>query len=181
MINNHDTSSIKQLLQTHDEEFICPISKKKFDYPLVISCGHTFDKKSIQNLINSICPLCKSSFNKSESVPNWILIDYLNLNIKLDSKNIIPYTAFEAKDESEKIEINNKLLFDIERKIKKNAILGKSNLIYSYNTYRVSPRMINSIQSKLKNAGFYTSTWSGYLWYDDLYVSWNHPSTPFLC
>lgn len=121
------SSSNLVLLQSYDKNHdilqICPISNKKFKCPMVTSCGHTFDKESIINLLNSICPLCKAPFNKKECVPNWILINYLDLNIKFNDTLMImvPYTAKEAKQEVEKTEINYKLLIDIEKKNKKRG------------------------------------------------------------
>lgn len=163
-----------------NNDLICPISHDKFKYPIVLSCGHTLDKDSIVNMKKSVCPLCKLSFNKNECKPNWILIKYLNLDIKFDniiinkSLSINSFNANDAKNEMLKIEINDKILNNLLKKIKKHAIRGNSSYVYVYNTFFITPRMINSLINKLRHRGFYTAKWSGFLWYGELYICWDN-------
>lgn len=88
-----------------DIEFICPITLCEFSHPVVISCGHTFEKNAIENIIikneeKSKCPICKE--NICGYITNWILVQTLNLDIKNGIENI---------------ELQN----EIEKKIKKRA------------------------------------------------------------
>lgn len=166
-------------METND--FLCPVSHEKFKYPLVLKCGHTFDKDSITKITNLLCPLCKKSFSKNECIPNWILIKHLNLDIKsLDetylsqTKNISMFDANDAKTEMLKIEIDDRILNNLLNRIKKHAIRGNSSYIYVYNTFFITPRMISSLMVKLRQKEFYTAKYSGFLWYGELYICWDN-------
>jgi len=154
-------------------KFECPISHCEFVNPLVISCGHTFDKESIMKLKKSICPLCNTDFDKNQCIPNWILIDHLNLNVTTEKKTIHSYDAIQARTEMSKMEINTKIFNDILRRIHKRSILGKSYLIYTFNKFGFTQRMINSLKCLLNNKGFYCTRREDFLWFAQLYISWN--------
>ena len=148
----------------------CPVSSKLFNFPIILSCGHTFDRESLEKLNKSICPLCnKFYYNYS---PNWFLIKRLNLNVNYDELfNIESYNATDARNEMLKIEYNEKLLIRMINKIKKRANLGYDFYIHLYNTFIVSKREINSIQEILKKKGFFTKDGYPTFWYGQLYIS----------
>lgn len=163
---------------THD--LVCPISLEKFTYPVVLSCGHTFDRDSLVKLKKTICPLCMNPFNKDNYSPNWLVIQHLGLDIHVNDTNEKPahaWNARDAKNETMKIEIHDRTFNDILLKIKKRAMMGYPDMRYTYNTLRVTPRMINSILSKLQERGFYVRDWTdvhGCLWYGQIYILWKN-------
>lgn len=158
------------------EDFICPITLEKLKYPIVLLCGHTFEKECIVQLKKSICPLCQKFFDKkiALSCPNWIVIQHLNLEIDMDEKEKMElYSIQDAKKEMMRVEDDNYLLNHVLRVIKRKAKCGYSECVYTYNTYFVTPRKIFSLKYKLGRRGFLTQSLVGCLWQGYLYISWN--------
>lgn len=153
--------------------FTCPISLEEFTCPIVLPCGHTFDRQSILKLKGRACPLCKRPFFKDQYAPNWILIEHLGLDIKLQSQTH-EWNAQDAKHEMCKIEIDERIVIHLLKKIKRHAILGHSDLTYTYYSWTMTQRMINSLQHRLEQRGFHVSTWPGCLWGYTVFVSWLH-------
>ena len=61
-----------------EKSLTCSICFEKFSYPVVINCGHTFDKACIKHLES--CPVCRKPIKCK--IINWELVSYMNLNIK---------------------------------------------------------------------------------------------------
>lgn len=83
-----------------ENAFTCPITLCEFSHPVIISCGHTFEKTAVENIITqyeekSKCPICKK--NICGYVTNWILVQALNLNIKNDAENIELQNEIETR------------------------------------------------------------------------------------
>jgi Mg-chelatase subunit ChlD len=57
------------------EEFICPISQSIMVTPVTLSCGHTFDKSSLEKWLttNETCPTCRTRVNHQELTTNFSL------------------------------------------------------------------------------------------------------------
>jgi len=83
--------SSASITSSHDKSVLyeCPISKDKMTEPIIItSCGHTFDKSSIDSWIdmnggiyelshgNIVCPICREPF--TSYVTNFALKDIIN-------------------------------------------------------------------------------------------------------
>lgn len=56
-------------------EFTCPISMDIMTDPVIVQCGHTFDKESLENWLrsNSVCPTCRVNVNRNEISTNFSL------------------------------------------------------------------------------------------------------------
>lgn len=80
--------STKIITREHDEEtstyhhqypfdsFVCPLCNKIMTDPVVISCGHSFERTAIQEhlrLGEKHCPKCKQEVTSSELTPNLML------------------------------------------------------------------------------------------------------------
>lgn len=56
------------------------------NYPLILPCGHTFSKKTVENIVakNKQCPLCRTSFDNQFKVcgscSHKIKIEFLPIN-----------------------------------------------------------------------------------------------------
>ena len=61
----------------------CPICLDPFTHPLVLSCGHTFDRKCLSKAKN--CPLCREDI-KSKTV-NWLVVEALDLNLSANKSS----------------------------------------------------------------------------------------------
>ena len=61
-----------------------------------------------------------------------------------------------------KIKIDDKLLNSVLNRIKNHAALGYSHYVYTYNTCRITPRMVNSLKYILQQRGFYVKQWDGF-------------------
>ncbi len=57
------------------QEFICPISMNIMTVPVVLECGHTFDKDSLENWlnVNMVCPTCRKPVHQDKININWTL------------------------------------------------------------------------------------------------------------
>ena len=60
---------------------MCPVLHSLMNSPQILPCGHTFDKKTIVNIIRRVrppsgnCPSCRKRFKKSEVLRNYALED----------------------------------------------------------------------------------------------------------
>jgi len=58
---------------------ICPVLHSLMNTPQILPCGHTFDKKTIVNIVRRVrppsgsCPSCRKRFKKSEVSRNYAL------------------------------------------------------------------------------------------------------------
>lgn len=71
---------------SQNQDFICPISMEIMEDPMSTSCGHIFDRKSIESWLNkqNICPICRDN------------ISFLSQEISL-KENIRQYKLSEQK------------------------------------------------------------------------------------
>lgn len=62
----------------------CPISMTRFQHPVLLPCGHTFDKGSVGHFKKKMCPLCREPFLEDiDDLPvNWVLIELMGLDIE---------------------------------------------------------------------------------------------------
>jgi hypothetical protein len=123
--------------------FTCPITLQEMTCPVVLPCGHTFDRKSILKLEKTVCPLCKRRFYKDQYSPNWILIQHLCIDVNTQNKTP-EWTAEDARNEMSKIDIDDRIVNRLLRKIKQRAIFGDSTLTCTY--YTLTQRMVNSFE-----------------------------------
>lgn len=63
----------------------CSICYEKFTDPVVLNCGHTFDKKCIGD--TNGCPLCNIPI--TNTVPNYQLRDLIQSNVFHSNKNYV--------------------------------------------------------------------------------------------
>lgn len=67
----------------------CAICYEKFTFPVVLNCGHTFDKVCISK--QKTCPICESPI--TSSVVNWQLRDIIESKHKVSPNNKTFYMA----------------------------------------------------------------------------------------
>ena len=78
---------------------ICPVTQEQFTVPVIIPCGHTFEKEMLIKLKKKECPTCRNVFHGNpDFFPiNWIIVSALNLTISKQDENKDPI-PFNAKD-----------------------------------------------------------------------------------
>jgi len=90
--NNHDTFSLnskkKKYFLKMENPYACTICFRTFREPIVLNCGHTFDKECIQTL--NICPLCRTPIKTRAT--NWQLLQIIQ-----DRNN--PIEEFSSSEE----------------------------------------------------------------------------------
>ena len=79
-----------------NEEMVCPITLVIMKNPTMLSCGHNFDEKAIQNWFDSnrkrLCPTCRTE--TSGTFPNLILKSLIN-NWKKETSYVEEVEAVE--------------------------------------------------------------------------------------
>lgn len=149
----------------------CPISYEKFTRPIVLSCGHCIDAITLEKLQNkNECPICKSPNDPTNNRINWILVQYLNLDINDPNKNNIKkrrITASEAK-----VLLENQMNTHVEKLIDNDIIpkiLEKINklentLVYKTQNINLRNKLVSILQYKLN----YQVKYEG----DEITISW---------
>ena len=61
-----------------DDPYACAICWQRLSQPVVLNCGHTFDRKCIENLED--CPICRSEILIRST--NWQMISMIELKNK---------------------------------------------------------------------------------------------------
>ena len=56
-------------------EYLCPITHDIMRDPVVIECGHTFERESINSwlILNNTCPIDRRILRNRNFQPNWSL------------------------------------------------------------------------------------------------------------
>jgi hypothetical protein len=70
------------------EEFICPITLEIMVDPVLCEDGHTYERKSIERLTNSISPLTRQPIDKRKLIPNRALKECIQRFIEPLNKEI---------------------------------------------------------------------------------------------
>ena len=121
------------------EEFICPITLEIMVDPVLCEDGHTYERKSIERLTNSISPLTRQLIDKTKLIPNRALkeciqrfIEPLNKEIRerdrLEKENLEKERIERDKSEKERIEREKVEREIIEREIKERERVNKERL-----------------------------------------------------
>jgi hypothetical protein len=133
----------------------CVICLERFTEPIILHCGHSFDKNCLKKLIKKECPICRKKFNLDICIYNYALINILNLDFKNNDNFIINCIEQSNAVLLKFIEINFKKLL--------NIILKKSKLGIRHIKFREidvkSPKdikriILNNLDIKIKILGF---------------------------
>jgi len=120
---------------------ICSISLEEFKIPIVLSCGHTFEKEYIEKIMVHKCPLCRKSYYIVGK--NWAIIDYMGLD-KMDD------------DDKSDIKKATHYISKITKKILKRSLCGYSYIIYKPSFfYGFSENVCKIIEMEFKKKGFH--------------------------
>lgn len=145
------------------DKLVCPVTQENFTYPIILECGHTFDKPVLEEMVRSKknkCPLCNSNFLSIERV-NWAVAGALDLNIKTSKKRT---TAKEAKEKTlrYRLAVSNKFIDDVVIP----EIIGQSERGSDGASFQTSWNMdVDYIKVQLENLGytvtqdFHTFSW----------------------
>jgi len=151
-----------------DNEILhCSISLHKFTYPIVLDCGHTFDKPSLDNLQKNKCPLCNMIFTDTTRI-NWIIVQLLNLSIE-PKKSEIDFKNYTSKAMRELANKKNnaiclKYLPGILNEIKKKTIEGFYYYDADFKTDEIDWTLcINEMKKELRKMGYKIKQYQGYL------------------
>ena len=103
----------------------CPVTLETFTHPVLIECGHTFDKETIKKLHDKKCPTCNAKITGNiELYPtNWAIVSALNLHIEKkqdDNDELFSYTAEQARNDAKAIR---------DKKHHESLISEKKNII----------------------------------------------------
>jgi hypothetical protein len=81
-MNNNIIKFIEDIeITSNIEEFIDPITKDIMINPIKLNCNHMFDKITVINLNNNLCPLCRTDIINYEDINNVNKIQVKNKNI----------------------------------------------------------------------------------------------------
>lgn len=86
----------------------CPITLSRFKYPVLIpDCGHTFDLISLKLHLSKErrCPICRTEVKSEKLVIDYMIANYLNLNVDYDQR-ILKLDLAEKKSKWEIISNN---------------------------------------------------------------------------
>jgi hypothetical protein len=138
----------------------CPVTLHKFIDPRVLPCGHTVDRKALDQLTSSECPLCRTSYKTFRPLPvNWAVAEYLGLNIPPSPKPTTPFEiARENRRRNVEIYVTRNMPFILDR-ISSRSLNGFSDCkVYLCDLHIPydRTRVLNSIMSELGEMGFST-------------------------
>ena len=103
------------------EEFICPITLEIMVDPVLCEDGHTYERKSIERLTNSISPLTRQPIDKRKLIPNRALKECIQRFIEPLNREILERDRLEKeklekeRKERERLEQNRLEKERIER------------------------------------------------------------------
>ena len=149
---------------------MCPVSKNTFKHPIVLDCGHTLDKETVDELVNrkeKKCPKCRKEFiGSSDTMPiNWSIVEKLDLSIsnkkeELDDDSLV-YTAAQARAD---YEIVYKKYKEEQLEESKKAIANIIKLIKIAIAERKTEKLIhfNNVNDIIKDAAIEHLKKNGY-------------------
>lgn len=149
----------------------CVICLDKFTEPIILHCGHSFDKNCLKKLTKKECPICRKKFNLDFCPHNYALISILNLNIKQNDNFIMNCIKKSNTALLKFIEINLKKLLN---KIQKKSKLGIRNIKFRQTDVK-SPKdikkiILNNLDLKMKNLGFHSN-----IFFENYYSCFDQP------
>jgi len=128
----------KVITKDYFESLKCPITLEPFKDPVFIpECGHTFERKALNDLQIKKCPLCNNYFkgDPAKFRVNWIVAEMLDLNIPRTIKeDILAYDAEMARLESNKAIADkvDRFLTYLLRQIKPLSKAGNKKFSYEF-------------------------------------------------
>lgn len=91
----------------------CPITCEPFEHPIIIPCGHTFERRAMYEITNEKCPLCRKKFNRNQlpDYPiNYIITDLMKEST--DDNQLINMGSIKKEIENQ---IKEKLLIELQK------------------------------------------------------------------
>ena len=119
--NNNQSYSYMESIDNIPEEFICPITLEIMVDPVLCEDGHTYERKSIERLTNSISPLTRQPIDKRKLIPNRALKECIQRFIEPLNREILERDRLEKeklekeRKERERLEQNRLEKERIER------------------------------------------------------------------
>lgn len=91
-------------------EFTCPISMDIMNDPVIIQCGHTFDRQSLDIWLdsNSVCPTCRVNVNRHEISTNYSLKSMIENSLQNGGSYRPSSSASNASRSAEDAEVADK-------------------------------------------------------------------------
>jgi hypothetical protein len=107
----------------------CPISMTRFQYPVVLPCGHTFDKGSVIRFKKKICPMCRVPYLEDvHDLPvNWVLVEIMGLDVETSKASVLD----RIHTNNIKYRIMNEMVNIVQRIYMANK-RGRRHLYYDY-------------------------------------------------
>lgn len=90
------------------DEFICPITLKIMDDPVLCEDGYSYEKSAIIAIQNSLSPMTRQPINKSKLIPNRALKNTIS-KYKVDIKRKLEKHDQKMKEKAKKEKHNQKL------------------------------------------------------------------------
>ena len=141
--------------------------------PILLSCGHTFEKEDIDK---KKCPSCKEPYYIIG--PNWTIIEYMKLDVKIlkhdDIKNRVRDNVkkYRVSKYEQDIKISNYHIPKIVNRIRNRSLLGYNFTIYKPSLfYGFSENVYKLIEKKFKQNGFFVGKCIAGLGIQ-IYISW---------
>jgi hypothetical protein len=117
LLNKHWISNMSQSVSNDSEiplEFIDPITLGIMVSPVIIPSGHSYDRDSLEELFELICPLTRLPFTLDDMIPNRNLKGAIECHVKyletkkssLSEHDLELYMSYiEAREEFEQGEL----------------------------------------------------------------------------
>jgi hypothetical protein len=122
------SQNLKKRSASQDESFICPIDLECFTHPVILNCGHTFNKSAIEKSLTSskCCPVCKEKDVYIVGI-NRVVASALNLSIKEQKTARKSASEIRSIFFKKRVQVSQKLVSYIDELLSKHAAEAKNH------------------------------------------------------